>query len=100
MMNWLTKIPLLGDLLEKVFDRIWPDKSRQNEKALDIELEEIRQSKGRITPRMLLKYIVACGVGLYLLMSFMLFFFPELGPLPEWLKELMPLAGILFGFGG
>lgn len=98
-MTWLTKLPFLGDLLGKVFDRVWPDKNSQAEKALEIELEEVRQSKGRITPRMLLKYIVACGVGLYLLMSLVLFFFPGLGPLPEWMEYIFPLAGMLFGFG-
>ena len=98
-MTWMTKLPLLGNLLGKIFDRLCPDKASQKEKVLEIELEEVRQSKGRITPRMLLKYIVACGVGLYLLMSLAMFFFPELGPLPDWLEHLMPLAGLLFGFG-
>ena len=99
-MRVLTSLPLLGELLSKVFERIWPDKNNQMEKSLDIELEEVRQSRGRPTPRMLLKYIVACGLAMYLILTFLVFFFPEFGPLPEWLHDLLPLAGTLFGVGG
>ena len=99
-MRMLASLPLLGELLAKVFSRIWPDKNERIERTLDIELEEVRQSRGRLTPRMLLKYIVACGVAMYLVLTFLVFFFPEFGPLPEWLQDILPLAGTLFGFGG
>jgi len=98
-MRALMSLPLLGDLIAKIVNRFWPDKSLRTEKTLDIELEELRQSGGRITPRMLLKYIVACGLGLYIVLTFIIFFFPEFGPLPEWLHDLLPLAGTLFGLG-
>lgn len=99
-MSLLTSIPVLGSLVGKVVERIWPDKTQQSNKAMDIELEEVRQSGGRITPRQLLKYIIAVVTGLYFVLSFLVFFFPDFGPLPDWLPELLPLVAALFGFGG
>lgn len=99
-MSFLTALPIVGGLLEKLVDRLWPDMTRRTEKALDIELEEVRQSGGRVTPRMLLKYVVVLGVSAHLGLSLAVFFVPDLGPPPEWLREMLTLAGLLFGFGG
>ena len=99
-MRVLTSLPLLGELLSKVFERIWPDKNNQMEKSLDIELEEVRQSRGRPTPRMLLRDIVASVLAMFLILTFCVGFFPVFGPLPEWVNDRLPLAGTLFGVGG
>ncbi len=80
--NWLAIVTPLGSLLGKFAERIWPDKNNQRARALEIELEEVRQSNGRITPRMLLKYVVVCAIALYLILSTLIFFFPRFGPLP------------------
>jgi hypothetical protein len=93
-------IPVIGDVLGKLFDRVWPDKARHAEKSLDIELEEARQSGGRITPRMLFKYVV---IGLFVLSAcwpLLSVIFTDMPAFPVPLEELVSLAGILFGFGG
>jgi hypothetical protein len=93
-------IPVIGDVLEKIFNRVWPDKTRYAEKSLDIELEEVKQSGGRITPRMLFKYMVVGAFALSVCWPLLSSFFPEMPEFPIPLKELVSLAGILFGFGG
>ncbi len=102
-MSWAALVPLLGPLgsfLGRLVERVWPDRNNQRAKALEIELEEVRQSNGRITPRMLLKYVVVCALGLYLLLSVLVFFFPDFGPVPQWLDTVLPLGAALFGYGG
>ena len=99
-MNFLSSLPMIGKVFEKLSERLWPDTSKQTEKILEIELEEVRQSGGRLTPRMLFKYFVACAFALYVTLELVFVFFPELGPeFPDRIKDLLPLAGMLFGFG-
>lgn len=95
-MSWVSAIPFIGNLAGKLIERIWPDKNVQREKALEIELEEVKQSGGRITPRQALKYVYVLGFVVCMGMMVVQFFRPELS-LPDGLDELFSLGVSLFG---
>ena len=99
-MSFLTKIPMLGELIERLLNKVLPDSAKRREMAQEIELEELRQSKGGVTPKMLIKYVVAGAVAFYALAEMLLLFFPAFlgaevaGRLDKWLS----LAAALFVF--
>lgn len=95
-MSWVSAIPIIGNLAGKLIERIWPDKNVQREKALEIELEEARQSGGRITPRQALKYVYVLGFVVCLVLLVVQFFRPELS-VPDGLDEMLSLGVSLFG---
>lgn len=95
-MNWVSALPVIGNLAGKLIERIWPDKNVQREKALEIELEEARQSGGRITPRQALKYVYVLVFVVCLVLLVVQFFRPELS-VPDGLDEMLFLGVSLFG---
>ena len=94
-MSWVSALPIIGNLAGKLIERIWPDKNVQREKALEIELEEARQSGGRITPRQALKYVYVLVFVVCLVLLVVQFFRPELS-VPDGLDEMLFLGVSLF----
>lgn len=95
-MIWVSALPIIGNLAGKLIERIWPDKKVQREKALEIELEEVKQSGGRITPRQALKYVYVLGFVVCLVLLVVQCFRPELS-VPDGLDEMLSLGVSLFG---
>ena len=95
-MSWVSALPIIGNLAGKLIERIRPDKKVRREKALEIELEEVKQSGGRITPRQALNYVYVLGFVVCLVLLVVQFFRPELS-VPDGLDELLSLGVSLFG---
>ena len=95
-MSWVSALPIIGNPAGKLIERIRPDKKVRREKALEIELEEVKQSGGRITPRQARKYVYVLGFVVCLVLLVVQFFRPELS-VPDGLDELLSLGVALFG---
>lgn len=95
-MSWISAIPVIGKILGKTLEKVWPDRQAERLKTLEIELEQARQSQGRITPRMALEYLLVVAFALSLLLGTVKFFYPGFGTVPDWLDKLLPAAGALF----
>lgn len=95
-MSLLSALPVIGNIVSKVAEKIWPDKQAERMKALEIELEEVKQSGGRVTPRQALKYVGVLAFVLCLVQLVVQFFWPEFS-LPDGWEEVLSFCVSLFG---
>lgn len=99
-MNLLSALPVIGNIVGKVAEKIWPDRQAEKLKRLEIELEAVKQSGGRVTPRQALQY-VAVGVivvfAVLLAASFVARIFIPDFPVPEGWDEILSFCVSLFG---
>lgn len=95
-MSWVSVLPVIGNIVGKVAEKIWPDRQAERMKALEIELEEVRQSGGRITPKQALKYVGVLAFAACLILLVVQFFRPQFS-LPEGWEEVLSFCVSLFG---
>lgn len=99
-MSWLAALPLIGKFLGKAAEKVLPDRQAERLKKLEIELETVRQGRGRITPRMAWQHIFNGVCCLLLAMGLAKLFFPgiSMDHLLDVLKALLPVAEAIYAF--
>lgn len=84
----------------KIVDKVWPDRSKQQEKHLDIQAETERSSGGRMTPYKAFGYVLVFWfVWEIFVRSTIVFYWPEAKLPPAMLKEAFQMLGTYFGMG-
>lgn len=84
----------------KIADKIWPDRSKQQEKHLEIHAEAERSSGGRMTPYKAFGYaLVFLFVWEVFIRNTIVFYWPAVKLPPSVLKDIMSMLGTYFGIG-
>ena len=100
-MSWLNSIPVLGGVLEKGMDKLWPDKAESRKQQTALNAEEL---KGAPTSRLRLWRpalgwaLLICFVWEVMIRPVLVTYWPTLTLPPSMLEEVCKL--LLFMLGG
>ena len=100
-MSWLSSVPVLGGILEKGMDKLFPDKAESRKQQAEInkaELEGAPPSRLRLWRSFLGWVLALCFVWEVMVRPVLVTYWPNLTLPPSMLEEVCKL--LLFMLGG
>ena len=100
-MSWLSSVPVLGGMLEKGMDKLFPDKAESRKQQAEInkaELEGAPPSRLRLWRSFLGWALALCFVWEVMVRPILVTYWPNLTLPPSMLEEVCKL--LLFMLGG